>query len=665
MKSRKIAFVFFLLSGVVANAQIVDEILLLQDSRSLNDGKLYGYLHSFDVSERARAALALANIQDTTSIPFLLPSLNDSSAIVRRMAAFALGQIGSAKGAAHLFSRIPDEADPECLKEIIDAIGKCGGREELRALALEAGSLPLAFRSSIALSVARFAYRGVKDSVASEYVVDLLGDSLSAAMATYGVMRIGDSTLVKRHLSAFIANLEHRSPELRMWTATILGIVSDSAALSALVDRCRHDVDWRVRVNAVRALKKYPAALARPALLTLIVDANEHVSLAAHSVLNASVERYASEDLIQMERRIISDSLHFSWRQRGEAAVFIAQQLKEKSIPALVRYLNEPPPLRSKIISALGGTGSAAVISYLQKELARKESAPVSAAIEAYEKVVVDKDSTTQSAFCRDILPLLERRDIGVSYSVAVAFQDTAIRASIRRQFIPQLIAAFQRLKAPDDVEPMVQFINLFADLNAGEAIPLLLKVLHNTERAVAGSAAKALQKMTGKNYEGEFSQPSGVSSVFKKDELQYLRRFHSAIVATSKGNFRIEFRGDAAPFTVLNFIVLVRKHFYDGLTFHRVVPNFVVQGGDPLATGFGGPGYAIRTEIHPDALYREGAVGMASAGKDTEGSQFFVTQCPTPHLDGRYTVFGYTKDLDIIDKIQIGDTIISVKLME
>ncbi|HTR81947.1 MAG TPA: peptidylprolyl isomerase [Bacteroidota bacterium] len=139
--------------------------------------------------------------------------------------------------------------------------------------------------------------------------------------------------------------------------------------------------------------------------------------------------------------------------------------------------------------------------------------------------------------------------------------------------------------------------------------------------------------------------------------------RYHSALISTTEGTIRVHFRPDAAPFTVLNFILLVRRHFYDGLTFHRVVPNFVIQGGDPLGTGFGGPGYAIRTEVSPDALFTEGAVGMASAGKDTEGSQFFITHCPTPHLDGRYTVFGYTDDMNVVDKVQIGDHILAIEL--
>jgi cyclophilin family peptidyl-prolyl cis-trans isomerase len=135
--------------------------------------------------------------------------------------------------------------------------------------------------------------------------------------------------------------------------------------------------------------------------------------------------------------------------------------------------------------------------------------------------------------------------------------------------------------------------------------------------------------------------------------------------LTTTRGKIKIELRPDAAPFTVLNFILLAKKHFYDHLLFHRVVPNFVIQGGDPQGTGFGGPGYAIKTETCPGVYFSAGAVGMASSGRDTEGSQFFITHCPTPHLDGRYSLFGYTKDLDVVNKMQVGDEILSVELSE
>jgi cyclophilin family peptidyl-prolyl cis-trans isomerase len=115
-----------------------------------------------------------------------------------------------------------------------------------------------------------------------------------------------------------------------------------------------------------------------------------------------------------------------------------------------------------------------------------------------------------------------------------------------------------------------------------------------------------------------------------------------------------------------MSFLKLaIQRKFYTGLTFHRVVPNFVVQGGDPRGDGWGGPGYSIRSEFSP-LTYETGVIGMASAGMDTEGSQFFITHSPQPHLDGRYSIFGkLVGGLDALNGILRGDTIKEIKIVD
>ncbi|MEP6637400.1 MAG: peptidylprolyl isomerase, partial [Acidobacteriota bacterium] len=127
------------------------------------------------------------------------------------------------------------------------------------------------------------------------------------------------------------------------------------------------------------------------------------------------------------------------------------------------------------------------------------------------------------------------------------------------------------------------------------------------------------------------------------------------ATVATSKGAFTIELLPDEAPLNVDNFIQLAKRRYFNGITFHRVVPNFVIQGGDPRGDGNGGPGYQIRCEIN-EVPFERGAVGMALSGKDTGGSQWFVTHSRQPHLDGGYTVFGrVVNGMDVVDRIARG----------
>jgi len=127
-----------------------------------------------------------------------------------------------------------------------------------------------------------------------------------------------------------------------------------------------------------------------------------------------------------------------------------------------------------------------------------------------------------------------------------------------------------------------------------------------------------------------------------------------TAVFETNKGTFEIELFTEKAPITTKNFIDLTNKGFYNGLIFHRVISNFMLQGGDPKGDGTGGPGYTIKDEFHPDLKHdSEGILSMANAGPDTGGSQFFITLAPTPWLDGKHAVFGkVTSGMEVVKAI-------------
>ncbi len=147
-------------------------------------------------------------------------------------------------------------------------------------------------------------------------------------------------------------------------------------------------------------------------------------------------------------------------------------------------------------------------------------------------------------------------------------------------------------------------------------------------------------------------------------------KKTYEATIATAKGNIVVELYPKDAPQTVNNFVFLARDGFYNGLTFHRVEPGFVIQGGDPSGNGTGGPGYTIPAEIK--AKHTKGAIAMARLGdnvnprRDSSGSQFYITLAPTPFLDGQYTAFGQvTQGMDVVASIARGDKIVSVTIVE
>ena len=147
------------------------------------------------------------------------------------------------------------------------------------------------------------------------------------------------------------------------------------------------------------------------------------------------------------------------------------------------------------------------------------------------------------------------------------------------------------------------------------------------------------------------------------------LKKFKFAVIKTEKGDMNLELFGDEAPQAVTNFASLANDGFYKGLNFHRVIPNFVIQGGCPYGTGTGGPGWRIKCEcVGQKHRHLRGTLSMAHAGRDTGGSQFFVCHSPQPHLDGVHTVFGQIVDeasLAVLDSIRQGDKIVNIEIKE
>jgi peptidyl-prolyl cis-trans isomerase B (cyclophilin B) len=139
----------------------------------------------------------------------------------------------------------------------------------------------------------------------------------------------------------------------------------------------------------------------------------------------------------------------------------------------------------------------------------------------------------------------------------------------------------------------------------------------------------------------------------------------YTAVIETNKGKLVLELFAKDVPRTVNNFVFLAREGFYDGVTFHRVIPDFMAQGGDPTGTGSGDPGYKFADEF-TSHKHVTGAVSMANAGPNTNGSQFFITYAPQPHLDGKHSVFGQlTEGMDVLQKLVNGDVMQKVTIIE
>ena len=231
------------------------------------------------------------------------------------------------------------------------------------------------------------------------------------------------------------------------------------------------------------------------------------------------------------------------------------------------------------------------------------------------------------------------------------------------RALIEALPVALQDKELNDAALAILDSLGKQKSAMANEAIKTALDSPDHLIRRKAVALLKA-------NGAGDFSSRIGTVQT-RNTAADYARAIARigkqafAVVTTSKGSFTIELLPEDAPLNVDNFIQLAKRRYFNGISVHRVVPNFVIQDGDPRGDGNGGPGYQIRCEIN-EVPYERGAVGMALSGKDTGGSQWFVTHSPQPHLDGGYTVFGKViRGMDVVDNTVRGDLIRSIVIKE
>jgi cyclophilin family peptidyl-prolyl cis-trans isomerase/HEAT repeat protein len=231
---------------------------------------------------------------------------------------------------------------------------------------------------------------------------------------------------------------------------------------------------------------------------------------------------------------------------------------------------------------------------------------------------------------------------------VPLAELEPALRRATADRTDESGLGAVQALAARAQAQP----------LERGAIVAVLEKVATVPRYVLRREAGVALGKLGRPVPPAGQPEPAREQDVYR-EMLVRTARPRTVAIATNRGTLQVRLTCPETPLTCLDFLTLAEQGFYDGLTFHRVVPDFVVQGGDPHGDGFGGPGYAIRDEVNPLSFDRRGILGMALAGPDTGGSQFFITLSPQPHLDGAFTAFGEViAGAEVLDAIVPGDRI-------
>ncbi len=660
----------------------IEEIMRLQDLRTPFDSRLVGLLSDQDPVVRARATLAYGSLQDTAVIGLLTRNLTDPDIVTANVAAFALGQTGTMLSEAGrrelehdlIWNRL---ARTEASGRLIEEIGKFGTAQGLADLMTRVGNVPpVAEPERLLMSIARFGMRGVVADDGVRFALRYVQQGTAVPwQAIYALQRIGKHPETLQAIESLRLLAKQNDPLVRLNLATLMAKLGDAGGASEVLQRLAdHDTDWRVRVNALRGLGGFSWVGNESVITTFrraFFDGNQHVSITALSVFpsigvtRADSTPAARDAMTQLGYIAQNSTGGFPWQVQAEAAAALA-----RIDHLLPRALAQPPSelrplLRARLLRAAGETSSPEARNLLFAAAREEEPLIQSAAIDGLQSLCrrTTSDSALVDAVIRESLRLLETRDVAVATTSASLLGDSLFR---RSESVGPLLATLENLRPPHDTEAMQEIIATLGKLRDSRALQPLLALLQSPDRSVAASSAAALREMTGVDYSGRIERKP--EPLYVDLDFAYLRTLPPVVrvkLETGRGDITIDLEKNDAPFTVMAILKLAgQKGFYRGLTFHRVVPNFVVQGGDPRGDGWGGPGFAIRSEFSLRS-YETGTVGIASAGKDTEGSQFFITHSPQPHLDGRYTIIGnVVAGMDVVDRLQVDDRIYDIAVV-
>ena len=595
-----------------------------EDQRAWSDGVLRHFLGSEDPAVRARAALAVGRLQDSATVAALLPLLRDPETRVRAEAVFALGQIG-ARSAREPLEKLLAGAEPEVVDLAIEALGKLG------------------------------------DRAATPVVAAYLRDASPRlrAEAAVALWRLADSTAIGR----LIERHDDLDPEVRWRVLWALERVAAPDRVSLIVALHLEDPDWMSRAYAARTLGRQKSRRATAYLLQRLADPEPGVVVNVITALQQIADSTSGLTLGLLTRALSHPHPYV----RQTAAAALAEPFAWAHPDTGVARITLDS-LASRLRDRDPATRGAAARALLARRGA--------AALPLVTPLLSDSSVYTRAAVLRGLglLPashasplLLQRLRAGNPLLVRMTAAEVLGSLKPRGAVVP-----LREALADTSLLVVASAASALADLGDAESIPRLARAYAERARDADADARlsirDALRTLAGRAYADSVERAAPPRAGEARDLAPEDARppaVSGAVLRTTAGDITWTFFPADAPQTVRNFVRLAEAGYFNGLAIHRVVPNFVIQDGDPTGTGSGGPGYTIRCEYNR-LRYDAGMVGMALSGKDTGGSQWFITHAPQPRLDGRYTIFArVTAGMDVVWRTVQGDRVLKVDIVK
>ncbi len=616
---------------------------------------------------RRRAALAIGHVGLRDGVQPLIGLLGDGDAEVRQMAAFALGLIGDAQARDPLVKALGDSSllVQGSAAEALGLIGDVSAADAVAALAsriVQSGALPAtapaadveAARDTPAAAFRLAVYALVRLKAYGPLATAVLDGASQPRVRTYPVafalQRLGD----KRALPALLTLARESDPYTRAFAVKGLGALKDPSALPALTTLLSSG-DRSVLIETIRALGRIGDRAAVPPLMKFITEANTdpQVRLEAVASIGGLHDPSTGDTLI--------DLLADPAPTVRIAALRSLAALDRDDFVTILSGLDPDPnwTVRAGLANVLGslppGTGLARVNQMLSDDDQRVIPAVLSALVALHDPHAADI-----------LLDRLKAEDPAVRAAAAAGVGELKPARGAQA-----LADAFKTGERDSTYAARAAALAAIVKYGAADAAPLLRTALADKDWAVRVRAAMLLTQLEPASAADVAAQIRPAPTRLPPDGYAAVQLANPSVstqvyVETDRGTIQIEFAVIDAPLTVENFVALARRGYFNGLSVHRVVPDFVIQDGDPRGDGEGGPGYTIRDELN-ELPYLRGTVGMAlDPWPDTGGSQWFITHSPQPHLDAKYTVFGrVVAGMDVVDRIQQGDVIRRVRVWD
>lgn len=624
------------------------DIYDLQNQR--DTAGLIPYLSRNEPKYRRAAAIALASVQAPDSVNPLANALTDSDQSVREAAAYALGQTRSRLAAPLLVEAFKKESSPPVKTAILEALGKCGSEQELTfVIALEPGqdNTTQAVNTGRAWALYRFGLQSPRPVVSTQgtaLAVDLLAAEYGQEtnfIAAHYLARTRDIDLKPFQDKLLDALTRIRHLNTRMALAAALGKADTPTVLERLkMLFSGQNEDYRVKVNALRSMSRFQYDDVKDIFFNALDSDSNQVAVQASEFFvgygkEAGANRYFEVAKQLTPWRVRSNMLEAALKSLPAGDSKNRRQVSDFASAALLKTAN--PYEKAWLFNVLAWDMQNYMFIRNQifdnpgKEVVTG-SYGIAALSTMYGKAV--KAGTADEKLADEFSGIFKRAiasgDPSMISVAAAAFRNPDMKFKPVVKDTGFLTQALEKCQLPQDIEPWLELKKTIAYFNAGPAQP---------QDAVADPPMK--------------------NRAVDWQLVQSIAPDHKVRIKTSRGDIVVQLNVDESPGSVCNFIRLIREGYYQKSVFHRVVPNFVIQDGCPRGDGWGGPAYTIGSEFGP-LYYQEGSVGMASAGKDTEGSQWFITHSPTPHLDGRYTIFARViEGMDTVHHIQVGDRVL------